>query len=458
MPTFIIDEDQTNNSAITPTYTLTEGAAIWIFQEGVAVTNNSISTGTAISGGGFDDSTVTIEGTVNAKSYLLEGFGSNVNIKVTSSAVLGGTNAGIIDLWHGSDNVLDNEGIINSSQILMGEDATVFNDGTINGLVSGPINIINGTGAELLSNNGTINGHVGDFRTIINDGTIFGRASGSLVDTLLVNNGTITGDVDFFHGNDTYNGSGGGLVGGSVDGSRGDDSLFGSGQDDFFRGNGDDDLLNGGFGNDTLSGGAGNDDVNGGGGNDVMDGDAGDDMMSGGGGDDTIEGSAGEDRISGNGGDDQIIGGADDDFLLGNSGNDSIAGNGGDDRINGGNGDDMLSGGAGNDNVLGGAGDDTITSDGGMDTLSGEEGTDFVRGGGGDDLFVFSVGSDIDILLDFADDRDTISLTDFEFESVNEALSFAQQVGDDVVFDFGAGDVLTVENSNVLALEDDILI
>jgi hypothetical protein len=53
---------------------------------------------------------------------------------------------------------------------------------------------------------------------------------------------------------------------------------------------------------------------------------------------------------------------------------------------------------------------------------------------------------------------DKISLTTFNFGSVNEALSFAQQVGANVIFDFGSGDVLIVNDTTIAALHDDIII
>ena len=49
-------------------------------------------------------------------------------------------------------------------------------------------------------------------------------------------------------------------------------------------------------------------------------------------------------------------------------------------------------------------------------------------------------------------------LRDFGLADAQDALSHANQVGSDVVFDFGNGDTLTVENVLLGALEDDLIV
>ena len=57
------------------------------------------------------------------------------------------------------------------------------------------------------------------------------------------------------------------------------------------------------------------------------------------------------------------------------------------------------------------------------------------------------------------DDIDTIRLGDgFGFGSAGQALGFADQVGDDVVFGFGGGQVLTVLGTSLAALADDLAV
>lgn len=91
-----------------------------------------------------------------------------------------------------------------------------------------------------------------------NSGTLDGLVQLSAYADLLVNTGTIDGDVNLGGGDDVYDGRLGQLVG-TLDGYDGNDVLLaGAGNQHIF----------GGFGNDTLSGGAGNDTLTGGKGTD----------------------------------------------------------------------------------------------------------------------------------------------------------------------------------------------
>jgi hypothetical protein len=129
MPTFVIDTDQITNIPNASAFTLTEGAAIWIFQEGVEVAATNLGGGTGINGGGFDGSIVKIEGSVDAPTFLLNNFGNNASIEVTETGRLGETDAGIIRLSDGIGNHLTNDGIINAAQVLFGRDGVLFNNG-----------------------------------------------------------------------------------------------------------------------------------------------------------------------------------------------------------------------------------------------------------------------------------------------------------------------------------------
>ncbi|WP_298199287.1 FG-GAP-like repeat-containing protein [Novosphingobium sp.] len=80
--------------------------------------------------------------------------------------------------------------------------------------------------------------------------------------TSLINHGSITGQVNFYLGDDLYDGRDG-TVGGPVYGYAGNDTMLGGSGADVFIG---------GFGWDSLSASAGNDTLNGGGGNDTLDG------------------------------------------------------------------------------------------------------------------------------------------------------------------------------------------
>lgn len=94
----------------------------------------------------------------------------------------------------------------------------------------------------------------------------------------------------------------------------------------------------------------------------------------------------------------------------------------------------------------------------GDDRLWGATGNDTLVGGAGNDTFFFSRGWGHDEVSDFVDDLDQISFGGFGFSTAQEALSHATQVGSNVVFNFGAGDTLTVVNTNLAALTDDVLI
>jgi glucose/arabinose dehydrogenase len=118
------------------------------------------------------------------------------------------------------------------------------------------------------------------------------------------------------------------------------------------------------------------------------------------------------------------------------------------DDLDGQGGSDMLFGGSGNDTLRGGPGDDQLYGGNGNDALIGDAGVDMMAGGAGDDRFVFGPHYGADTVADFAagahtDDR--IDLVAFH-TSLVAAFSYASQVGSDTVFNFGGGDVLTLQN------------
>jgi Ca2+-binding RTX toxin-like protein len=97
-----------------------------------------------------------------------------------------------------------------------------------------------------------------------------------------------------------------GLIGTTLDGAAGADSIFGSAASDLIRGGFglDADSLVGGAGNDTLDGGQGNDRLDGGDGNDNLIGGDGNDYLLGGDGNDTLDGGLGTDTLDGGPGSD----------------------------------------------------------------------------------------------------------------------------------------------------------
>jgi Ca2+-binding RTX toxin-like protein len=194
-----------------------------------------------------------------------------------------------------------------------------------------------------------------------------------------------------------------------------------------------DNIFSGLAGNDTLNGGGGVDRLYGGRGNDTLDGGFGNDRIRGGNGNDTIIGGSGTDNIKGNKGNDIINGNADRDWIFGDQGKD---------RLNGDSGADFLYGGSGKDILRGGKGADTV--DGGI-------GNDWLIGGGRADKFVFKTGYDMDRIKDYTFGVDTLEFTGFGL-SATQILAAGAQAGTDVVFDMGAGDILTLLNVNLVDL------
>ena len=197
---------------------------------------------------------------------------------------------------------------------------------------------------------------------------------------------------------------------------------------------------------DTIYGLGGNDIINGGGGNDLIYGGPGLDKIDGGLGNDILLGGDGIDDVDGGIGDDRLYGGAGDDKVEGGDGNDVMFGDAGNDKIEGGNGNDLAFGGTGNDDMVGGAGNDVLYGDAGNDIVEGGTGNDRMYGGLGLDTFVFEIAGARDIVADFKDGEDRIDLTAYDFANANAAKAFAVQSGAHVVFNFGAGDMLTVYN------------
>lgn len=240
----------------------------------------------------------------------------------------------------------------------------------------------------------------------------------------------------------------------NVIGSRYSDTIYGDDQHNSLFGADGHDLLTGGGGNDTIDGGVGNDVLRGGTGYDRLLGGDGDDMLVGGSGEDVLVGGDGIDTAAYY---DATIGvtvdlyntevGADPDAIV----NTGIA-----------YGDVFSSienviGSDGNDVLLGDQGDNELVGRDGDDVIRGRRGDDTMEGGGGADTFQFFAGFDNDTITDFEDDVDEIFFSiSMELTSVADALSHATEVGNNVVFDFGGGNVLTVNDVTIDELNNDI--
>jgi Ca2+-binding RTX toxin-like protein len=153
-----------------------------------------------------------------------------------------------------------------------------------------------------------------------------------------------------------------------------------------------------------------------------------------------IEGTRFADMIRGRGGNDE---------LDGNRGDDTIDGGSGRDEIDGDAGRDVLFGRAGNDEIDGGSGNDVLYGGTGRDRLDGGSGNDRLSGGAGADIFEFDRGEGRDVVTDFQDGLDRVNFVDFNFRTARQALSHADQEGQDVLFDFGAGGTLRLADVDI---------
>lgn len=115
----------------------------------------------------------------------------------------------------------------------------------------------------------------------------------------------------------------------------------------------------------------------------------------------TISGSLADDVLEGSAAIDLLGGLAQSDSLNGKAGNDVLFGNGGADILRGNGGDDQLFGGIGRDRLMGGHGNDGLVGGNGSDRLS---------GGAGADAFMVEALDGIDIVYDFTDGEDVLTL------------------------------------------------
>lgn len=201
----------------------------------------------------------------------------------------------------------------------------------------------------------------------------------------------------------------------------------------------------------------------------------GDDQLYGRGGNDRLVGADGNDRLIGGEGADQLDGGAGSDWaqyhqassgvradLLSPSGNngeatgdtfvsvENLFGSRYNDVLLGTHGANTISGQMGSDALLGRGGNDRLAGGDGNDTLDGGSGRDTMVGGNGSDTFVFRFGSRADEVSDFSiAGGDRLALDDAFWPGTLTAASvvsaYASVSGGDVVFDFGGGNVLTLE-------------
>lgn len=262
-----------------------------------------------------------------------------------------------------------------------------------------------------------------------------------------------------------------------------------------------DDIIRSGPLRDYVYGGGGNDRIYGFGGRDWLQGDDGNDIIYGGDDEDVLLGNAGNDILHGGEGDDFLNGGNGNDFLYGGAGADTFyAGQGFDtvsyafasegvhlSLITGGHtgearGDGYPDAYVSNyvtdiERVIGTAFDDIIIGDLDDNVLIGGAGNDYLQGGGGtshridgDDMMVGGPGTDSygfyaniggrDIIHGFTTDELIYMLSDHPlFDTYEEIMSYAHDVGDNVYFDFipsrPGGRTLMLTGVNIADLSED---
>jgi Ca2+-binding RTX toxin-like protein len=152
----------------------------------------------------------------------------------------------------------------------------------------------------------------------------------------------------------------------------------------------------------------------------------------------------------GNGAANQIIGNSAANTLHGDGGNDNVLGGNGNDKIYGDLGNDTLSGEVGNDLLRGGDAADRLNGGDGADKLYGDAGNDLLTGGKGADFFYFNSKFGTDRVTDFSiADGDVLMLDDAiwggsKLTEGQVVARYATVSSGEVVFDFGAGMVLTL--------------
>lgn len=471
------------SSRLTSRYTIDSSDFVYV-HERAGVTNNGI----AIVGDNDGEMHLSIDGTIISASTTVN-LG-NTSTETSELVVTLGETAVVRNLNIGSAINIRRTGadIINHGEITSILRGINFATGATEGNIvnTGFIEAIQGNGISVVGDAASISGTFDIFNsglidseqigisinyqnlTLLNTGSIFAdiavfvssndtqsntlelNNSGELIgqtyavvatdsDDIVLNSGSISGDVILNGGNDHFDGRGGTLSG-TVAGGDGDDtyiideasielsenisegtdlvqSLVGWKLGDNFENL---DLL----GSADLRG-VGNEEDN------AIKGNIGDNKLYGRSGNDTIAGKAGDDFISGQDGVDTLYGGNGSDTLRGGKGKDNLDGGDGDDDLRGGASHDHLSGGSGNDILNGNGGNDTLLGRAGDDILIGGRGQDILTGGGGNDVFVFRKEADsarvpnADHITDFTSGEDLIDLSAFagEFEFVTGAYT-----------------------------------
>ena len=388
---------------------------------------------TLIGGEGSD----TIIGGQGDDSLRGEGGNDSIDGGIGNDILNGGAGADTIDGGDGID-LLDFSEATNAVEVRLYTNSGALNDAAgdsyfnIENVVSGSGNdkLIGDTAANMLDGgegNDFFSGREGNDTILggLGADTMFGDAGTDLIDY-----STATGSVEvrLYNTLGSLNEAAGDRFFGIENITTGDfnDKLIGDSVAN---------VLDGGDGDDFFSGREGNDTVLGGACADTVFGDAGTDLIDYSDATGSVEVRLFNTRVSLNeAAGDRLFGienvttGDFNDKLIG----DAVA-----NVLDGGDGDDFFSGREGNDTIIGGAGDDTIFGEAGAD------------------LFVVSAGFESDVIFDFDEAEDRVDVSAFSsISDFDDLVAISSSNGQDLTFDFGAGDILTLINTSINDLSD----
>ena len=124
--------------------------------------------------------------------------------------------------------------------------------------------------------------------------------------------------------------------------------------------------------------------------------------------------------------------------------------------IRAGGGDDIVFAGEGDDILRGEAGDDTLLGEEGDDVLIGGAGDDWLFGGSGADTFVFGAGTGDDVVFDFTDGEDRISIDTNGLTGITDFTNLNITAdGSDAIIDLSTNGGGTIRLKNVDVTELD---
>lgn len=101
------------------------------------------------------------------------------------------------------------------------------------------------------------------------------------------------------------------------------------------------------------------------------------------------------------------------------------------------------------------SGDDFIVSGQTTDSVSTGSGSDIVIFGSSRDILDYGTGDEADWIVGFSTGQDVIDVSDTAVDDFVDLQSIMEQQGEDVIIDFGSGDIITLANTDIGSLSSD---